>query len=106
MSVQGRVEFVIRFRGGEFDSWKAAFDEQESVRVRHGAIGHRISRSVDAPHEFLGVVEFASVGGAKGYAEDVQRLHLARALGIEGGPHRRSWEEAIYESVDVAKYAP
>jgi hypothetical protein len=104
MSVQGGIEFVIRFRGGDFEGWKAAFDEHEPVRVQHGAIGHRISRSVDAPDEFIGVVEFASLGGARGYAEDIRRLDLRRALGMD--PHHRSWEEAIYEPLEVEAYRP
>jgi len=42
MERPGSVQFVIRFRGGDFESWKEAFDEYEPVRVKHGAVGHWI----------------------------------------------------------------
>jgi hypothetical protein len=104
MPRRGHFEFVIRFRGDDFETWKAAFDAQEPVRVRHGAVGHWISRSIDDPNDFLGVVEFASSGGATAYAEDIHRLELEDALQIEGGPHDRRWEESVHETLDVVEY--
>jgi hypothetical protein len=95
---------VIRFRGGNFENWKAAFDKHEPDRLRHGAVGHRIARSIDDPHEFIAVVEFTSVGGARGYAADADRLEVQEAVMIEGGPHRKTWEEGINETVADVTY--
>jgi hypothetical protein len=100
----GHVEVVIRFRGADFDRWKAALDAHEPERIRHGAVGHWIARSIDDPNEFIGVVEFTSRGGAKAYSMDVDRLEVERVAMIEGGPHNRTWEEAIYETVDTVTY--
>jgi hypothetical protein len=65
MPRSGRVECGVRFRGGDFDTWKAAFEANTQARVRHDAIGHRIARSIDGPNDFVGVVEFTSRGGAR-----------------------------------------
>jgi hypothetical protein len=100
----GHVEVVIRFRGADFDTWKAAMDAHEPARVRHGAVGHWIARSIGDPNEFIGVVEFTSLGGARDYLMGVDRLDVDQAVMIEGGPHNRTWEEAIYKTVDTATY--
>lgn len=104
MQSEGSIQFVIRFRGGDFDTWKAAFDAHEPQRVKHGAVGHWVARSVDDPNEFIGVVEFASRGGARAYALDPDRMDVQRALRMEGGPHQRSWDEGITEVVARAEY--
>ena len=104
MARTGHVEIVMRFRGTDFDKWKAALDGNEPDRVRHGAVGHWIARSIDDPNEFIGVVEFTSRGGARDYAMSLDRLEVEQAVMIEGGPHNRTWDEAIYETVDAATY--
>ena len=100
----GHVEMVARFRGADFEKWKATMDAGEAARVRHGAIGHWIARSIGDPNEFIGVVEFTSLGGAKDYLMGVDRLEIDKAVMIEGGPHNRTWEEAIYETVETVAY--
>jgi hypothetical protein len=105
MEHPGGIHFVVRFRGGDFETWQAAFDEHEPQRVKHGAVGHWIGRSVDDPNEFIGVVEFTSRGGARAYAGDVDRLDLQRALLVDGGPHEKTWDEAIHETVARVRYA-
>lgn len=104
MPGSGPIKFVIRFRGGNFENWKTEFEKTEPDRVRHGAVGHWIARSIDDPHEFIAVVEFTSVGGAKGYAGDVARLDVQEALMVDGGAHRKTWEEGINETVDEVTY--
>jgi hypothetical protein len=101
---EGTIQFVIRFRGGDFESWKAAFDAHEPQRVKHGAVGHWLARSVDDPNEFIGVVEFTSLGGARSYAEDPDRMDVERALIRDGGPHQKTWDEGITEVVSRIEY--
>jgi hypothetical protein len=101
---EGSIQFVVRFRGGDFAGWKAAFDAHEPHRVRHGAVGHWVARAVNDPHEFIGVVEFTSLGGARAYAEDPDRMDVQRALMFEGGPHQKTWDEGIHEVVARSEY--
>jgi hypothetical protein len=100
----GSIQFVVRFRGGDFERWKAAFDAHEPQRVKHGAVGHWVARSVDDPSEFIGVIEFTSRGGAHAYAEDPDRMDVQRALMVEGGPHEKTWTEGITEVVANVEY--
>ena len=104
MQSQGSTQFVIRFRGGDFEAWTAAFEAHEPQRVRHGAVGHWVARSAADPNEFIGVVEFTSRGGAQAYAGDPDRMAVQQALMLEGGPHPKTWDEGIYEIVDRAEY--
>ncbi len=104
MPGSGRIQFVIRFRGDDFEKWKAALDAHEPARIRHGAVGHWIARSVRDPNEYLAVVEFTSLGGATGYASDADRLDLESTAMIDSGPHDRTWEESTYETVDTVTY--
>jgi hypothetical protein len=50
------------------------------------------------------VVEFTSHGGARAYAEDADRLDVQRALMMEGGPHQKTWDEEIVETIDLVTY--
>jgi hypothetical protein len=104
MAEEGGIQFVIRFRGGDFETWKAAFDEHEPARMKHGATGHWIARSIDDPNEFIGIVEFTSRGGARAYATDVDRLQVQHALMFQGGPHQKTWDEGIHETVAAVRY--
>ena len=101
---QSPIQLVLRFRSAEFAQWKAVFDEYEEVRVRHGALGHQISRSLDDPDEFLAVVPFTSHGGAIGYAQDPDRNPLKRAVMGHAAMRIHGWEESIHELVDAGGY--
>jgi hypothetical protein len=97
------VQLVLRFRSVDFEEWKALFDEYEEVRVRHGALGHQISRSINDPNEFLAVLPFTSHGGAIGYSEDPRRYPLERAV-MGAAMKHHGWEESIHELVDAGGY--
>src|SRR4051794_13168321 len=98
------IQLVLRFSSVEFTQWKAAFDQYEEVRVRHGALGHQISRSINDPHEFLAVVPFTSHGGALGYSEDPDRYALQLAVMGSAATRNHRWEESIHELVDADGY--
>jgi hypothetical protein len=100
----GHVEIVIRFRGHEYEKWKETLEADEADRIRHGGVGHWIARSIADPREFIGVVEFTSLGGAKDYLMGADRAPVQQAAMMEGGPHNRTWDEAIYETIDTATY--
>lgn len=104
MTGRGHVELVMRFRGMDYERWQQPFAAHEPVRVRHGAVGHRISRSVTDPHEFLAIVEFTSRGGANGYLEDPERLPLQEATMGPGASHNASWIEELHEVVSAETY--
>jgi hypothetical protein len=98
------IQLVLRFRSADFTEWKATLDEYEEVRVRHGALGHQISRSIDDPHAFVAVVPFASLGGAIGYCQDPDRHALKRAVFGGAAMRTHGWDESIHELIDAGGY--
>lgn len=99
-----RIQLVLSFRSVDFEEWRRAFDSHREVRVRHGALGHQISRSVVDPHRFLVVVPFASHGGAVGYSRDPNRRGLQRAVFGASAMRNHGWEESIHELIDADAY--
>ena len=98
------IQLVLRFRGADFEDWKATLDANEELRVRHGALGHQISRSIDDPHQFLAMIPFASLGGAIGYCHDPDRFALKRAVFGQPAMRHHAWEESIHELIDAGGY--
>jgi hypothetical protein len=101
---QRPIQMMLRFRSADFHDWKAAFDEYEHVRARHGALGHQLSRSINDPQEFLAVIPFTSHGGAVGYAHDPDRHPLKREVFGSSAMRIHSWEESIHELIDAGGY--
>src|SRR5690242_7135075 len=50
----GHVEVVTRFRGRDYEEWRAMVEAHEPARVRHGAVGHWIGRSIGDPQKYIG----------------------------------------------------
>jgi hypothetical protein len=98
------IQLVLRFHSPDFARWKEMFDQYEEIRVRHGALGHQISRSIDDPQEFLAVVPFTSNGGAAGYSQDPDRHALKRSVFGDPAMRTHGWYESIHELVDAGGY--
>jgi quinol monooxygenase YgiN len=55
---------VTRISGGDYDTWKALFD-QDVPRTRASALNHRVLRNVADPNEVYIVIEYASTADAQ-----------------------------------------
>jgi len=98
-------EFVMRFQALEFDQGRAAFEKTLDVRLKHGATGHRISQLVGGAQSFEVVIGFVSLGGARGFAEDVSRLELQRQAGVVGGAHHHTHrDQGIRKTLESVWY--
>ena len=95
---------VARFRAPDYERWKQAFDSDQLTRVRHGARGHRILRRIDDPDDYLVIIEFASHGGALGFAQDPALLPAIEASGVEGGAHNVQYVEEFHEELEADQY--
>ena len=96
------VEFVVHARPPDVDRWIAVFEQTRPLRNKHGAIGHRFLRNMDDPNEITLVIDFTSPGGARGYADEVARLAINRAAGMDG--HRGGWHEVLLEPIEAVEY--
>jgi ATP dependent DNA ligase domain len=105
-SMSSRTTLMFRFRVHEYEAWKAVFDGHEEARVRHGAVGHRVLRDAQNALALTVLVEFASLGGAKGFVEEISLVYALGASGVEGGAHGGSYHIDYLEELDtVAVYA-
>ncbi len=98
------IFLVVRFRAPDYARMKCAFDELQPLRERHGARGHRILRLADDPHDYIVIIEFASIGGAQGFTEEPLLLRAIDAAGIEGGAHHVQYVEEFREQLEAVDY--
>ena len=104
--MSSRTTVMFRFRVHEYEAWKAVFDGHEEARVRHGGVGHRVLRDAEDALALTVLVEFASLGGATGFVEDISLVYALGASGVEGGAHGGMYHIDYLEELDtVAVYA-
>ena len=104
--MSSRTTVMFRFRVHEYEAWKAVFDGHEEARLRHGGVGHRILRDAEDALALTVLVEFASLGGATGFVEDISLVYALGASGVEGGAHGGRYQIDYLEELDtVAVYA-
>jgi hypothetical protein len=86
---------VTRIEVGDYDTWKALFD-QDVPGARRDALGHRVLRNVDDPNEVYILIEFAAREQAVGAA-----ARLVESGVLDRFPHHHgpTVVEAV-ESVD------
>jgi hypothetical protein len=77
--------FLTRLNVGDYDAWKAMFD-QDVPGARRGASGHRILRSVDDPGQVYILVEFASVDDAQAGRERLLASGVLERFADKDGP--------------------
>jgi hypothetical protein len=103
--MSSRTTVHVRLRVHDYESWKAVFDGHEEARVRHGGVGHRILRDAHDPSALTILLEFTSLGGATGFAQDISLSYALRASGVEGGPHGGAYHiDCLEELETVAQY--
>ncbi len=88
------VQMVFQSNVADFDAWKMVFDENRSLRVRHGATGHRVYRGVDDPTAVMVVTTFASAEGAAAFATDPALKEAMERAGVTSAPSMAKYAEA------------
>ncbi|TAL13547.1 MAG: hypothetical protein EPO00_00255 [Chloroflexota bacterium] len=81
------VKVIVQHRVIDYDRWLPVFTDHESVRRRHGAIGHSISREIADRNSVVIVNEFATVDGARAFSQDPSLPAAMAAGGVDGVPH-------------------
>ena len=80
------VTLVVRFHVPDYEAWKPVFDQEEGLRRRHGATGHRIYRDLRDRTRVVVHEEFPSAEAAQGFAEDPELREAMARGGVEGEP--------------------
>jgi heme-degrading monooxygenase HmoA len=80
------VYAVVSHRVADFEAWKPVFEEHEKVRRQHGAVGHRLLRSVDDPGRVVVITEFGDESGARAFTTDPSLPEAMKRGGVDGQP--------------------
>ena len=93
------AKVIVQHHVADYDRWLTVFNEHEAVRRQNGATGHSISRDVADPNTIIIVNEFATVEGARAFAQDPSLPAVMARGGVEGPP--QVW---IVEESDARTY--
>jgi hypothetical protein len=80
------VKVIVQHHVADYDRWFPVFAEHETVRRRHGAIGHAISREVADPNSVVIVNEFTTLEGARAFSQDPSLPAAMAAGGVDSAP--------------------
>ena len=80
------VTLAVHHRVGDYEQWKHAFDECESVRRSHGQIEHRIYHPPGDPLQLVVHNDFPTVEAAESFGADPRLPDAMADAGIEGEP--------------------
>jgi hypothetical protein len=93
------TKVIVQHRVVDYDRWLPAFTDHETVRRAHGATGHSIGREVGDPNSLVIVNEFATLEGARAFAQDPSLPAVMERAGVEG--HPQVW---IVDEASAASY--
>jgi quinol monooxygenase YgiN len=80
------VTLAVHHRVGDYEQWKRAFDEHESVRRSHGQIEHRIYHPLGDPLQLVVHNDFPGVEAAESFHADPSLPEAMAQAGVEGEP--------------------
>ena len=80
------VMLAVHHRVRDYEQWKRAFDEHESVRRSYGQIEHRIYHPLGDPLQLVVHNDFPTVEAAESFGADPSLPDAMARAGVEGGP--------------------
>lgn len=90
---------IVQHHVADYDRWIPVFNEHEAVRRAHGATGHTIHRAVADPNSVVILNDFASLEGARAFAQDPSLPEAMQRAGVDGAP--QVW---IVDEVESRRY--
>lgn len=80
------ISIIVQHEVRDYDSWRAVFDDHETVRRQHGATGHDLYRSLDNPNDVTIVNHFPSREQADAFAADPSLREAMERGGVISEP--------------------
>jgi hypothetical protein len=94
------VAFILtRIQVGDYDVWKALFD-QDVPGTRRAATEHRVFRNLDDPNEVFIEIEFRSVEDAQGARDRLLASGVLDRFGDRSGPTVVELAERVIHAAD------
>ena len=93
------TKVIVQHHVADYERWYPVFTEHGDVRRSFGATGHSISRDSADPNVVVIVNEFATLEGARGFAQDPSLPAVMERAGVDGPP--QVW---ITDEVETTRY--
>jgi hypothetical protein len=91
---------LVQHRVRDFTSWKPVFEQQGGlVRMKHGATGHSLYRSLDDPNDVVVSVDFPEEERARSFLADPALKEEMEQAGVQGQP-----TVVLCEEVEAVSY--
>ena len=88
------AKVIVAHHVADYGRWLPVFNEHEAVRRQHGATGHSIGRAAADPNTVVIVNDFATLEGARAFAQDPSLPAAMTRGGVDGAPQVWIVEEA------------
>ncbi len=80
------AKVIVQHHVADHDQWLPVFTEHETVRRRHGATGHAITRDAADPNSLVVINEFATLEGARAFTQDPSLPGVMGRAGVDSAP--------------------
>ena len=85
---------IVQHKVRDYDSWKPAFDDHESVRAKYGCKGHTVFRGADDPNDITILMEWESRERADEFMRDPSLAEAMQRGGVASEPRATALEQA------------
>jgi hypothetical protein len=89
---------LVQHQVADYDTWKAAFDEDEDARRAAGFLGHHINRAEEDPNLISTYIAFTDMEQAKAFAADDRLQDIMQSAGVTSAPEF-TWMTPAREAV-------
>lgn len=88
------AKVIVKHHVADYNRWYPVYTEHGQVRRAHGGTGHTIEREVTDPNSLLVINDFATLDGARAFAQDPSLKDAMERAGVDGAPMVWIVEEA------------
>jgi hypothetical protein len=89
---------LVQHQVADYDTWKAAFDQDEGARREAGIVGHHINRAEDDPNLVSIYLALTDLDQAKAFAADDRLRDFMQSAGVTSAPEM-TWMTPVREAV-------
>ena len=84
----------VRHTVAEYDTWRKAYDDADSLRAKHGCTGQRVMRVPGDPNDVAATHEFPTLAQAEAFANDPDLKAAMEQGGVTSPPRIEIFENA------------
>ena len=89
---------VVTHPVGDFDQWRAGFDDHEPARKASGMLGHHLNRAEDDPNLVSVYLAVSDIDAAKAFADSPELAEKMQEVGVTGPPEM-TWMTPVREAM-------